>query len=174
MKVYIGIDPGLDGGIAILPSIMDTSKKHTWVTPTILNKGKRIYDYKAVYDIINMFMYEANWKGMILIEDTPFVPIKGVKGVQFSLTAIRSLSEFVGMVKGLCIAEDWSYDTISAKTWQKDLFAHKSGDTKLLSIQFCESVYPQLKPFTKSDRATKPHHGMCDALCIAHYAKNHY
>ncbi|MCH7529896.1 class I tRNA ligase family protein, partial [Patescibacteria group bacterium] len=61
---------------------------------------KRIYDYKAVYDIINMFMYEANWKGMILIEDTPFVPIKGVKGVQFSLTAIRSLSEFVGIVKG--------------------------------------------------------------------------
>lgn len=62
---------------------------------------------------------------------------------------------------------------IRPKEWQvvhKDLPPEcLNYDTKDKSIAFCRLVYPDVD-LVKGKRAKKPHDGMADAICMAHYA----
>lgn len=177
-KTFIGIDPGLDGGIAIIEDMLSTTRNVRLLpVPILVHKKKKQYHYwkiLAEFKAQNLGRHGYREQdGIVLIEETPFIPISKDGGNKFSIKSIQSLANFIGVVKGICIALNIAFDTVNAKTWQKELFPNKSGDTKLLAIEYCQSMYPDVS-LLSSERAKKPHKGMADALCIADYARRVY
>jgi len=156
-KTYIGVDIGLNGGIAIMypDGLIEKAKM-----PVI---GK-IIDIPSLLQILN----KPN--AAIVFEDL---------GVIFgsSKATAFSMGYQVGLLEALCVALKTPYHKVKAKAWQKEMFQgvpelKKSGkrDTKGMALVACQRIYPAID-LTFTERAKKPHDGLVDAILIAEYAK---
>jgi len=70
----------------------------------------------------------------------------------------------------------FKYNKVKPKVWQKLIFLGLPStltDTKQKSIYFTQQNYPKAK-LLLTPRHTKPHDGIADATCMAHYAKIKY
>lgn len=156
-KLYIGIDIGLNGGIAILYPDGHVEKAKM---PVI---GK-IIDIPSLKHTIN------RRDAVVVFEDL---------GVIFgsSKATAFSMGYQVGLLEALCVAGNMPYHKVKAKMWQKEMFQGvpeltKSGkrDTKGMALVACQRIFPAMD-LTFTERAKKPHDGLVDALLIAEYAK---
>lgn len=156
-KIYIGVDIGLKGGIAIMypDGLIEKAKM-----PVI---GK-IIDVPSLFNILN----KPN--ATIVFEDL---------GVIFgsSKATAFSMGYQIGVVEALSVAIQTPYHKIKARVWQKEMFQgvpelKKSGkrDTKGMALVACQRIYPGMD-LRLTARSINPHDGLVDAVLIAEYAK---
>lgn len=161
--IYVGIDPGLDGGIAIIGE----SQVFLYDIPTINEKTKK--GYRRRYDIqgiCNIFRSEilkhAREEVFVILEKAQPMPAQGV-------TSMFSTGFGFGIYQGILSAFSVPYEIIHSKKWQK-IFSI-AGDTKAKSFEVSQRLFPDLEFVTKRGRILT---GRCDSILLAEYGRRLY
>lgn len=144
----MGIDPGLEGAIAIL--CIDESP--------VIHLLKQIH-YDFFQNITST--YRPNH---IYIEKAQAMPKQGV-------SAMFNYGMGFGRLLGWIEARSIPYTMVPPQTWTKEIHRGCTGkDSKAKSLQAVQRLFPtaELKP---TERCRKPHMGLVDALLIAEYGR---
>jgi len=180
--LVIGIDPGANGGIAIIP-----------VYAFHETKTIALADY-TLYQIADMFKeirygspdisdqeYRLDTQVEVFLEE-PQLPRFTPKKAQFSVQAHNKLGRSLGQLEGLCIAMNWRVNGLSPQKWQNALGCKTGGD-KNVSKSFAEAAFPFLTRTSAkgivSSRGvgtvrSAVTHAIADALLIAAYGYLQY
>jgi len=150
--IYLGIDPGLNGGMAFLGDTLDL-----YPMPTIAGKDYDIQEMKRL-----LLQYKP---GMTIVEQQIAMPGQG-------LSSTLQTGKGFGILLGLLAGLEMPHQVIPAKMWQHKLFTGVSAklDTKAKSEIVAKRIFPT-SDFRRSDRAKVAADGLTDAACIAEYAK---
>ena len=136
--IYIGIDPGKNGGIAVLGP-----------------------DYKAcvVYSDTELLTVCSMFKDMNVIcylEHVHAMPKQGVSSTfNFGMN--------FGFIQGVLKAYGIPYELVTPQKWKKEFFCTSDKNT---SIEACKRLFPKVN-LKATDRCKKDHDGMAEALLIA-------
>ncbi len=156
MQYILGIDPGKEGGLAIL---RDGKCIDTLVMPLSgkeLNLGKVaewIYIHDRPFDLNRDF--EA------IIEKAHAMPKQGV-------TSMFKFGFATGALHGILAAYDIPYRVVTPQEWKKVILSGTAKD-KDAARDYVMRAYPEIK--LVPDGCKKPHSGLCDAICIAEYGR---
>ena len=179
MNIFIGIDGGLQGGIAVI------TKNHTFGTiiPTysVEVKGKRGWTKRKRYDLpmLRRFFvcyacyvdechnqeYDVTQCHVTLEEAFP-MPAQGI-------VSQYSVGLGYGIFQGLLTGLGMNYVTVHPKKWQSEFKIRtneENGSTKDQALAVCEELFPNVN-LLASERSTIPHKGIVDAFLIAEYGK---
>ena len=153
--IYLGIDPGLDGGIALIRE----EELSLYKTPVI---GGKEYDIQEMKRIL---LQLKNLKAFATIENQISMPGQG-------LTSTLQTGKGFGIWLGLLAGLEIPYQVVAAVSWQKKLFTGVKGnlDTKQKSEVIAKRLFPGAD-FRKSDRARVANDGLTDAACIAEFGR---
>lgn len=154
-NAYIGIDPGKDGGIAVIFS----DNRSPAVIPMIL-AGKSI-DISAT----------VKWLDDVL--DTVLNPVSCIEKVHaMPGNGAASMFKFgfvTGVMHGIFSTMCIPLHLVTPQAWKKIILQGTSKD-KAAAVEYCRRVYPTVN-LLATERSRTPHDGMADALCIARYAQ---
>lgn len=144
--IYIGIDPGKNGGIAIMDDI------GVLVTPfseeSLLKKLDGI-----------LFLDDA----ICILEHVHAMPKQGVSSTfNFGMN--------FGFIQGVLKAYKIPFELVSPQKWKKEFSCTSDKNT---SIDVCKRLFPKVNLKT-TERCTKDHDGMAEALLMAEYGRRHY
>lgn len=176
----IGIDPGKTGAIVcITPGNPQTIEK--WVVPTI---GKEL-DLRGLVGILQKFVLLPVH---VYIEDVHAI-FGSAAGATFTFGFV------CGAIQGIVAAAGFKYTLVQPKAWQKEIYqgipeirkpsiritkGKRAGklmqgklDTKAMSLLAAKRLFPDVD-LTATERSTKPHEGIVDALLIAEYGSRRY
>lgn len=157
MISIIGIDPGLFGAIACI-----FSDGRIEIKDTPIYKMKKGEKTKTQYDLRLMLQYLKNIiPCRVYIEKTQVFPKQGsVSG--------HTIGYGAGVWEGMLTALKIPYEVVSPKTWQKEFFTGKAGETKALSYKVASALFPNVELVTPRGRVID---GKCDALLLAEYGR---
>jgi len=87
----------------------------------------------------------------------------------------------LGIIEGLLAGMNISYTKVTPKAWQKEMWQgvppiFKQGnkiDTKATSLLAAKRLFPNID-LRKSERASKPHDGIVDALLMGEYCRRKF
>lgn len=171
MKYFIGIDPGKDGGIAILNNNGEIVFKTN--SPQI---GKEA-DLHKIDTILKSYVVLKQHH--VIMED-----VHSIFGM--SAKSNFSFGKNVGHLEGMLIGMGTKYTLVAPKKWQKEMWEgipeqRKPGkegkkgpiDTKTMSLLAVKRLFPGAD-LRKSERSTKAHDGIVDALLLAEYCRRNY
>jgi hypothetical protein len=160
-NVFVGIDPGVSGGIAVM---------HGWTIDIIdmpvfeVRKGKRKkkeYDIRAIVDFFNQFGNICQFS--VAIEKTQ--PLPRGKSIQ----ATYGLSRCQGIFEGVLTALGISYEVVHSKDWHKHFRITKAkGDYKDQAVLLAEKLFPTAE--LRGPRGGKKD-GRADSLLIAEFIR---
>lgn len=144
-KVYIGIDPGQAGGIALLGE--DSVEVHKMPA--------------TEHDIWEIFAATWSLKYFALIEKVHSMPGQGV-------ASTFKFGKGYGFLRGCLVAAGCPFDEVTPQKWQRglDIPKRKTTETKTQFKNRLKQKAQQLYPTVDVTLAT------ADAILIAHYAKN--
>lgn len=154
MKI-LGIDPGLDGGLALVSGQEIT---RTEPIPVV-----NVKDSKREYDIAQLVRTIKHWNpDHVLIEKQQAMKAQGV-------SSMFSIGNGYGIMRGVVVALGIPHTLVHPKTWQKEMFKDlPKSDTKAMSYIVCQRLWPA-NSWLATLRCKKPHDGMTDAALIAEY-----
>lgn len=154
MKKFIGCDPGLKGGIAILQN----NKVELYPMPTI---GDKDYDIQAITYIFG----QHKDSDLVCVERQQSMPGQG-------LSSTFKTGQGFGILLGVLSALGLRYDVVPPQRWQRVLFAGMplKQDTKYSSEIVAKRLFPHAN-FKRSDRSRVDADGLTDAACIAEFAQ---
>lgn len=145
--IYIGIDPGKKGAIAVIYDELDA------------------LEIKAVpysdEELINLCEALTGLPGVrCCLESVHAMPKQGVRstftfGVAF------------GYIKGVLEANRISYQEIPPERWKKEFGLNTD---KKKSIEVCKALFPEVS-LLPTDRSRVDNDGMAEALLMAEYAR---
>lgn len=148
--IYIGIDPGKNGGIACV------SDKNDGDT----------YPYSDDVLINNLeFIYTQGWKDDVIcyLEHVHAMPKQGVSSTfNFGMN--------FGFIQGVLKAYGIPYELVTPQKWKKEFSCTSDKNT---SIEVCKRLFPGVN-LKATERCKKDHDGMAEALLIAEYGRRHY
>ena len=164
MKTYIGIDPGLDGGIA---KIHNSKILDVRIMPTVSpGKGRKI-DLTELC-ALGEFWHTAGQGVHVILEDPG--------GHAPSAAGLRSMTYSFAVAEMLLVAFSIPYTVVRAQTWQREFWKRpklpkgQKFDNKGAALAAARRIWPA-EDWTKSERATKPHDGMIDAALLAEWGR---
>jgi crossover junction endodeoxyribonuclease RuvC len=154
----MGIDPGLTGAVAVIDK---KGKVITYASfPTI---GNRL-DLKGLLDLMSELKKDHK-PNRAFLEKAHALPNQGVTSMfNFGVTA--------GHLE-MCLASlKIPYEQIVPRVWTAVMHKGLSRNmtAKERSLQLARGLFPE-EDFTLTERATKPHNGVVDALLIAEYGR---
>ena len=154
--IYIGIDPGLDGGIAFI----ERTGLRVHKTPII---GGKDYDIQDMKNLLEPF--QGSVDTFCTIENQISMPGQG-------LTSTLQTGKGFGIWLGLLAGLEVPHQVVHAKQWQTKLFSGTSSklDTKARSEIVAKRLFPKAD-FRRSERARVANDGLTDAACIAEYGR---
>ena len=159
VKNYIGLDPGVNGGIFVM------NKDHVIIHKTIMpvmGGTKKEYDVQAVV----RFLTKHSTNSFAILERAQPQFRDGRK------QAFKTGFGF-GVLEGVLTALKIPFQIVAPKIWQKKVFQGlNTDDTKAASILFCQRKWPN-EDWRASERCRKSHDGMTDAACMAYYGENY-
>jgi hypothetical protein len=161
--MYIGIDPGKDGGIAAIHE--NQLRLHT------IPKIGKLVDLHKLKEILEAYTNYGKYDHIILLENVHSLPGMSAK-------SNFAFGENKGQWQGLLVALGLKYQEVAPKAWQKVAWegipmmkkSNKKTDTKAMSLAAAKRLFPDVD-FRRSERATKPHDGLVDATLMAYYMK---
>ena len=160
---FIGIDPGLQGGIA---TIRDSGEISTLVMPTTKSGKKRILDnamLAGTFSLSNIL----DIKCYAVLEQQQPMPKQGV-------TSMFSIGYGFGALKQCLVDFAIPHEAVRAQVWQKEFgISGRKGNTKTQALQICQSLFPDLN-LLATEQSKKPHEGIVDAVLIAEFARRRY
>lgn len=155
--IVIGIDPGLDGGLAAL----NGEELHLQVMPVVSVGTKREIDEQAV----------TNW----LLDYPPGVSegsatrvfIERVTPFKQGRTGAFTFGTGWGLIRGICAGMGFSYSLVRPQEWQKVAL---QGQPKGSEYATVSRRWPNAD-WRATERSRKPHSGLVDAALIALYGQ---
>lgn len=151
--IYVGIDPGQKGAIAIIgesSTVCSWTKYMGW--PTMFSKLK--------------FIAESEEK-LVCIEKLWGMPIRGCQG-NWSLGGnYETWKALLGILK-------IPFIEAAPATWQPKILntsKKKSAETKPLSIAYVNKRYPELDLPSRTKKDIDESSGVSDAICLALYGR---
>ena len=156
--MYIGIDPGLDGGIVTLDGTGTILAKY--ITPVIKGVGT-----KREYNLSNMkiLLQEHPNIKMVILEKQQVFPGQGT-------VSMFRIGLGYGMWQGLIVGLGLPYTLVHSKRWQKIMLADvNKNDTKQAAALVASRLYPGID-FRATPRCKDAHEGIVDALLMSVYA----
>ena len=153
-RCFVGIDPGLHGGLALL----DAEGDAIGVAPMPL-AAKEI-DPVAVRDwILQQRRGLAAFVGCVAIEKVHSMPKQG------GASTFR-FGYGLGLVVGAVAIAGWRYEMVPPPRWKKAIL-RDTDRSKEAAIAYCQRRWPSTSLVLP--RCRKPHDGIADALCLAEY-----
>lgn len=160
MKIFLGIDNGMHGGI----SVIDEKEEILRIFPMPIIKGeKNEFDIDFICGLFKgLFDDYKNDNIHIFLEKAHARPISGVK--QCFVTGFG-----YGIMQTVFIANCQGFELIEPRRWQKEIFKGLNMEnTKEASVMYCKRKYPTIH-FDSFGKAFTD--GLTDATCIALYGK---
>jgi len=158
-NIYIGIDPGLAGGIAI---IIDSDNYIVYDMPIIkVGKYNKLVP-RMIRDIITGSITGNTYKSencFCVIEKSQAMPGQGV-------CSMHTIGLNYGIIVGILACLGIEYIEISSRKWQKEFF--EPGDTKVKSVNIASNLFPKCEFVTKRGRKID---GRADAMLMAEYGR---
>ena len=155
MRLIIGIDPGLDGGVAILP--IDGSGPRVYPMPTMPGK-RRTVDARG----LSLLLREAKGAELVAVEDVHSHPKQGVAS---TFAFGRAFGEVLGVVGAL----ELPLELVTPQRWKKSILEGTAKD-KHAAIRYASKRFPSAS-LLASPRSRVNHDGMADALCLAEFGR---
>lgn len=160
---YIGIDPGLDGAIALIP---EGAPPSFWDTPTLQGAttpgkktARRIYDEAEMARLLRVALH-CSGGVLATIEQVHSMPKQGVAS---SFTFGMGYGIWLGLLAALQIP----YRRVTPQRWQRDILAD-GPKTDQAAVAFAGRLYPAAAGHLRTPRG-KLLMGRADALLIAHH-----
>lgn len=156
MKVFVGIDPGKDGALAILgyrdaPIIVPFSEAE------YANQLRRLDPYATCSTAFpGLFPFCA-------VEHVNAMPGQGV-------TSCFSFGQNFGFILGLLTAFRIPYELVRPQKWKKEFSCTSDKNT---SIEVAQRLFPGAD-LRRTPQCRKPHDGICEALLMAEWGKRHH
>lgn len=143
--IYIGIDPGKNGGIAFIGNPCDSAMPYS---------DERLLYICRKFEGLNVICY---------LENVHAMPKQGVSSTfNFGMN--------FGFIQGVLKAYEIPYELVTPQKWKKE-FSCTSDKNK--SIEVCKRLFPNVN-LKATERCKKDHDGMAEALLIAEYGRRHY
>lgn len=168
MKVFIGIDPGKDGVMAIL-GYRDTPILIPFSETEYANQLRRLdfcrteaeKDLDALMRVpFSRTESEKDLEVFCVVEHVNAMPGQGV-------TSCFSFGQNFGFILGLLTAFRIPYELVRPQKWKKEFSCTSDKNT---SIEVAQRLFPGVD-LRKTPKCTKPHDGVCEALLLAEYAR---
>ena len=159
MKVYIGIDPGKDGAMAIL-GYRDTPILIPFDETEYANQLRRL---DPLGSGLGTFGGETDARPssvFCVIEHVNAMPGQGV-------TSCFSFGANFGECLGMLVAFRIPYELVRPLKWKK---AFSCTSDKNTSIEVAKRLFPGVD-LRRTPKCTKPHDGIAEALLMAELAK---
>lgn len=150
--IYIGIDPGKNGGIAV---IQDTGY------------GESYYHYYTYpYSDDNLLYVMKNFGDLnskCVLEKVNAMPGQGV-------VSMFNFGQNYGFIQGVLKAYNIPFELVPPQKWKKEFSVTSDKNT---SIEVAKRLFPQVN-LKATERCRKDHDGLAEALLIAEYGRRHY
>lgn len=160
MKVFVSVDNGYHGGVAVLSESEEILDLYPM---PIIKKDKTEYNIPGINEMFSeIFLKHSCDEVHVFLEKAHPRPISGNK--QCFITGFG-----YGIIQAILTSNAQGFELIEPKMWQKEIFKGLNmDDTKQASIMYCKRKYPT----TKFEQYGKPFtDGLTDATCIALYGK---
>lgn len=147
--IYIGIDPGKNGGIATIGC-------------SEFSEFTKVYSDDGIKQLCSQ-LTRLRIDCICYVEQVHAMPKQGVSstfnfGVNF------------GFIQGVLKAYGIPYELVTPQKWKKEFSCTSDKNT---SIEVCKRLFPNVN-LKATDRCKKDHDGMAEALLIAEYGRRHY
>ena len=142
--IYIGVDPGKNGGIALLDDTNEV-RVYPYSEETLIEKLKydsKFFDVKCVLEKVNA------------------MPGQGV-------VSMFNFGQNYGFIQGVLKAYNIPFELVPPQKWKKE-FSVTSD--KNISIEVAKRLFPTVN-LKATERCKKDHDGMAEALLMAEYAR---
>lgn len=145
MKIYIGIDPGKSGALAMIRGDGDI----------------RVWPFNsAEYVEVLTGLTSISREIKCCVEKVSAMPGQGV-------VSMFNFGHNLGLIEGVLQANRIPYQLVPPQTWKKE-FSLNSDKAK--SIEVCQKLFPNVS-LLATERSRKPNDGMAEALLMAEYAR---
>lgn len=141
--IYLGIDPGKSGALAIIYE--DGTHREI-----VFNETDYMFELMAL----------SGKKCKCVLESVHSMPGDSKRGA-------FSFGENFGYIKGLLKAFRISYELVPPQKWKKEFSVTADKNT---SIEVAERLFPD-SDFRRTERCKSPHDGKCEALLMAEYGR---
>ncbi len=178
-EAYVGIDPGIKGGIALVSKQLEVLA--LLPMPTCLLEGKERVDAIActqlLEDWLKSYAIQSIW-----IEEQRTSYAQGEANNSTRSSGSGTTMEYYGLLQGIAYGLHLEVHKVAAQTWQATyrnqtlvlpawIDQLKLLATKKKSIGLVNLYYPELS-LLPSKRAKKASDGLSDAILIARYGTN--
>ena len=140
--IWMGIDVGKNGGYAIITG--DSAQTYP-------------YDDTGFVEAVRSL---AGNGAKVVVEKVGAMPGQGV-------TSMFNFGKSAGFIEGALRACGVSYQLVTPQTWKKE---YALNNSKQKSIDVCKRLFPNVN-LRRTERCTKDHDGMAEALLMAEYAR---
>lgn len=157
--IYLGIDPGLEGGFAAISDV------HTAFVRPLPYAGKRL----DVNTLCGWIRCAPSISSIIaVVEMAQVMPKQGaVSGFNYGTG--------YGMIQGALTAMGVRMELVRPADWKRVVLAGCKKDEnneKTAAIEYCARAFPTIN--LVQDGCRKQHDGCADALCLADYGRRTY
>jgi hypothetical protein len=150
MKVFIGIDPGKDGAMAILG----------YCHSPVIAPFDEIGYVGWLRRLVEESRYEVSSEFFCVVEHVNAMPGQGV-------TSCFSFGQNFGFILGLLTAFRIPYELVRPQKWKKEFGCTSDKNT---SIEVAQRLFPNTD-LRRTPQCRKPHDGIAEALLMAEYAR---
>ena len=155
-RIFIGIDPGLSGGIAVIDEHLSVLGLED--TPIIKAGGKSLYSVADMAAILRRFALMG--AALVILEQAQSMPGQGV-------TSTFQTGYGFGLWNGIIGALEIPCRTVKPSVWTREVLKGCTGEGKARSIGFITRMFPSAELTPPGCR--KPRDGRADALCLAYW-----
>lgn len=156
--IFVGIDPGLTGAVAFLPS------QQVYDTPTAeVKAGKKKRNVYLPQEMTRILRVRPGGDDEIVchLERQQAMPKQGV-------SSTFKIGQGFGLWEGILAALGIRYEIVGPQVWQKEMLGSVRG--KDAARVRAQRLFPELT----EQLAPKTKHGRSDALLIAEFARRTY
>ena len=151
--IFLGIDPGLDGGLALL----SPDGLLLEVMPVLPGDRCELDDMRLAG------LLRAWAPQHVVVESVHAMPKQGVS------SSFR-FGEGCGAIRGMLAALGLRHTYVTPQAWMKVMLAGTTRGDKGVAMKRCAELWPAVD-FRASARAKLPHSGLCDAALIAEWGR---
>lgn len=166
--IYVGIDPGASGAIAII----DQDHHDAVLVKAHLTLGAAVampldaeggVDVLALHKIFDGRMHPPTT--IVVLEKAQAMPKNGS-------VSMFNYGKGVGRIEAFLRLGGWRFEEVRPTTWKKVVLKDTAKD-KAATIDYVTRAFPGVS-LLPTPRSKKPHDGMADALCLAEYGRRTY
>jgi len=163
--MFIGIDPGKSGGMALLGPAGIVME----IEPTPVVKagktGRDEFDLAAIRGLLHYWARRESEGCFVTVEKSqPLPPKMGGTVANFARGVGRGW-------EWMCVGLGLPYQLVAPQTWQKAMHAGTpEGDTKQRSILAAHRLFPGVS-LLRTERSRVPHDGLAEALLLAEFGR---